>query len=224
MYSHRLLLSLPVWLCLGACVAADTAAQQLIQARNIIQHAVEESDRLSGARMDNPARNTYWFGPGEKGWAGLPPKFEITPEISRAATIVSDAEDIFSPSISIGINGTNTTSVVRHRKRAGGWWMETLARKGTVPWGNDASYKVFRNVVDYGADPTGQKVIHPPTLSRDCCGLDGSFIWRVQTPPEYPHQWRQYLILHIILILKNARTQQTLLTKPSSTYPLEHTK
>jgi hypothetical protein len=193
--------------------------------------------------MDNPARNTYWFGPGEKGWAGLPPKFEITPEISRAATIVSNAENIFSPSISIGINGTNTTSVFRNRKRAGGWWMETLARKGTVPWGNDASYKVFRNVVDYGADPTGQKVIHPPTLSRDCCGLDGSFIWRLQTLPEYPHQWRQYLILHIILILKNAGTQQTLLTKPSrpergaarsataplpkmpsSTYPLEHTK
>ncbi|KAI0509476.1 pectate lyase superfamily protein-domain-containing protein [Xylaria bambusicola] len=43
-------------------------------------------------------------------------------------------------------------------KRAGTFWMEGIARKGTVPWGNDASYKVFRNVVtDYGADPTGQR-------------------------------------------------------------------
>ncbi len=29
--------------------------------------------------------------------------------------------------------------------------MQSLARKGTVPWGNDASYVVFRNVLDYGA-------------------------------------------------------------------------
>ncbi|KAL1890787.1 hypothetical protein Sste5346_008112 [Sporothrix stenoceras] len=35
--------------------------------------------------------------------------------------------------------------------------MEGLARKSSVPWGNDSSYKVFRNVVsDYGADPSGK--------------------------------------------------------------------
>ena len=100
MYSHRVLL-LPIWLCLGlgACVAAETVAQQLSQARDIIQRAVEESDKLSGARMDNPARNTYWFG--DRGWAELPPEFEITPEIARAATMVSDAENIFSPAMGL---------------------------------------------------------------------------------------------------------------------------
>lgn len=30
-------------------------------------------------------------------------------------------------------------------------WMQSLARKGTVPWGNDPEYVVFRNVLDYGA-------------------------------------------------------------------------
>lgn len=36
--------------------------------------------------------------------------------------------------------------------------MEDIQRKGTVPWGDDPNYKVFRNVVtDYGADNTGKK-------------------------------------------------------------------
>ncbi|KAF1817732.1 glycoside hydrolase family 55 protein [Dissoconium aciculare CBS 342.82] len=35
--------------------------------------------------------------------------------------------------------------------------MESIARKGTVPWGNDPNYKVFRNVVaDYGAKGDGK--------------------------------------------------------------------
>ncbi|KAB5577639.1 hypothetical protein GE09DRAFT_1213862 [Coniochaeta sp. 2T2.1] len=62
--------------------------------------------------------------------------------------MVSDEEGALAPGIA------NATSV---GKRAGGFWMETLARKGTVPWGDDPNYKVFRNVIDYGADPTGQK-------------------------------------------------------------------
>jgi hypothetical protein len=33
--------------------------------------------------------------------------------------------------------------------------METIARKGTVPWGDDPTYKVFRNVLDYGATGNG---------------------------------------------------------------------
>lgn len=31
------------------------------------------------------------------------------------------------------------------------WWMEEVPHEGKVPFGNDASYKVFRNVKDYGA-------------------------------------------------------------------------
>ncbi|KAL3441195.1 pectate lyase superfamily protein-domain-containing protein [Aspergillus insuetus] len=42
------------------------------------------------------------------------------------------------------------------KRAAGSFWMEGIRRQGTVPWGNDAGYKVFRNVVtDYHADSTG---------------------------------------------------------------------
>lgn len=145
MYSCRVLLSLWIWL--GACtftemeqgrglVTPSTAADMdLSLARGIVERAQAESARLNGARMDNPSRNSYWAG--RKGWVSPPPLLEITPEISRAATMVANAEGAHAPGID------NATSV---GKRAGGFWMETLARRGTVPWGDDPNYKVRKLV------------------------------------------------------------------------------
>lgn len=31
------------------------------------------------------------------------------------------------------------------------WWLAGIQRQGTVPFGKSTSYKVFRNVKDYGA-------------------------------------------------------------------------
>jgi hypothetical protein len=31
------------------------------------------------------------------------------------------------------------------------FWMSSITRQGVVPFGTDASYKIFRNVQDYGA-------------------------------------------------------------------------
>ena len=31
------------------------------------------------------------------------------------------------------------------------WWLADIQRQGAVPFGNSTSYKVFRNVMDYGA-------------------------------------------------------------------------
>ena len=31
------------------------------------------------------------------------------------------------------------------------WWLADIQRQGAIPFGNSASYKVFRNVMDYGA-------------------------------------------------------------------------
>lgn len=130
MYSGHVLFSLCIWLGFGGCSPAATAAQ-LSLARGIVKRAQAESARLNGARMDNPVRNTYWAG--RKGWVSPPPLLDITPEIAQAATMVSDAEG------SLPLGMANATSV---GKRAGGFWMESLARKGTVPWGDDPSYKV----------------------------------------------------------------------------------
>lgn len=139
MHSCHVLLSLWAWL--GACTStamdqdwgyvSRATAEELSLARGIVEWAQAESAKLNGARMDNPARNSYWAG--RKGWVSPPPLLNITPKISSAATMVSDAEGALGPGIS------NKTSV---EKRAGGFWMETLPRKGTVSWGDDPNYKV----------------------------------------------------------------------------------
>lgn len=38
---------------------------------------------------------------------------------------------------------------------ASSWWMSTITRQGTVAFGNQANYKVFRSVKDYGAKGDG---------------------------------------------------------------------
>jgi hypothetical protein len=71
----------------------------------------------------------------------------ITDEIAKAAALVVRADAMAAA----GVGLSNQT--LRRRQSGGGgqYWMQHLARKGRVPWGNDTSYNVFRNVRDYGA-------------------------------------------------------------------------
>jgi len=142
----------PLLLSLGTCIptkhvnrtttaAAGELSLSLSLARGIVQRAQAESAKLNGVRMDKPAHNTYWAG--RKGWVSPPPLLEITPEISRAATVVSDAEGALLLHVAPGgaNNATTTTLAVEKRAGGGGFWMGTLTRKGTVPWGDDPNYK-----------------------------------------------------------------------------------
>ena len=52
----------------------------------------------------------------------------------------------------------------------GTYWMGSIARKGTVPWGDNATYAVFRNVLDYGAVGNG---ITDDTKAFKAAMLDG---------------------------------------------------
>lgn len=52
-------------------------------------------------------------------------------------------------------NSSRSSGVKRRAPVRGTYWMETIARRGTVLWGNDPTYKVFRNVLDYGATGNG---------------------------------------------------------------------
>ncbi|KAK5630292.1 hypothetical protein RRF57_006007 [Xylaria bambusicola] len=139
-------------------VTQNASQSDIEAAQRIVQNAIAEMTERNKARLANPHRSNSRRKPGSKGSKRdelLPELLEITTDVARAAGIV--AEINLGPKPKPASNETlNTPPSVE--KRAGTFWMEGIARKGTVPWGNDASYKVFRNVVtDYGADPTGQR-------------------------------------------------------------------
>jgi hypothetical protein len=158
-------------------------------ATRIVEEALNKSAAYNRARWENMSRNNYRLKPGTiiGGADTIPPKsihrrssvpdFVITPEIEEAAALLTEYEA--SGVVVANQTGTIRNSTAGHMRIAsaaasGTFWMETLKRKGTVPWGNDPSYKVcmsapyllrhtkcvqvFRNVKDYGAKGDGKTV------------------------------------------------------------------
>lgn len=121
--------------------SGTAAAQSLDEARRVVDLAIEKSAALNMARYQRPLRNNY--NVASKGSlvsraAGnpsiddaVPPLLEITDEIAHAAALVSEAD--------AGVSQARNVTV---RDATGSYWMESLARKGTIPWGKDSSYKV----------------------------------------------------------------------------------
>jgi hypothetical protein len=148
----------------------SATADDLSRAQKLVEDAMAESARRNEARYANPARNVYGLRPGtmvgskrklrrQEGDDTVdppPPLLEITPELAAAAALVAEADALKQlGNVTAGARRT----ILAHR--AGTFWMESIARKGTVPWGNDPGYKVFRNVKDYGAKGDGLTVRLP---------------------------------------------------------------
>ncbi|KAK0102135.1 hypothetical protein ONS96_006099 [Cadophora gregata f. sp. sojae] len=123
---------------------------------------------LNKARLAMPARNNFNLKPGtrasKRDVEQPPPLLNITDQIAQAAALLAEIDT--DPSLE-----SNSTL----NRRAGTFWMEALSRKGTLPWGNDNTYKVFVNVVtDFKADPTGKtdstKAIQDAIDSGKRCG------------------------------------------------------
>ncbi|KAL7624109.1 hypothetical protein AAE478_005666 [Parahypoxylon ruwenzoriense] len=140
-------------------------------ARKIVEDAIAESGDRNRARLAHMARNQYRLKPGTiVGGKGvvrrrrdienreeepLPLLFEVTPEIAAAAALVAEADaDEAVDNLTTAPNRRVTADAAA--AAAGAFWMETISRKGTVPWGDDPDYKVFRNVMDYGAKGDGK--------------------------------------------------------------------
>lgn len=157
----------------GKPLVQKASAADLARARDIVAEAIAASAKLNKARLENPARNRYRLKPGtvigsetvdkrgtrffcrrdSNDTAASPPLLEITDEIAWAAALVAEA-DAVAPE---GVNLTSPASsnITRRAPVRGTYWMETIDRRGTVPWGDDPTYKVFRNVLDYGATGNG---------------------------------------------------------------------
>jgi N-acyl-D-aspartate/D-glutamate deacylase len=124
---------------LSAYATADNATSTDIQAaRRIVDDAIARMTKLNKARLEKPNRNNFSLKPGTKikrEEEARSPLLKITDQIAQAAALLAD----------IDANSTTLDAGSLHEKRAGTFWMETVgkARKGSVPWGNDASYRVI---------------------------------------------------------------------------------
>lgn len=137
----------------------NATLSDLERARQVVEDALAESAKRNAARLANPARNQYGLAPGtvvggrrklrrRDGEADVPPPplLEITPEIAAAAALVAEAD-----AVELAGNATKSAPVER---RAGAFWMESIARKGTSPWGSDPSFKVRRDFFFFRPAPS----------------------------------------------------------------------
>lgn len=145
-------------------LASNATAADIEAARKMVEAAIAESGDLNRARYAHMARNRYTLKPGTivggqpvagRGIRSMrrraaaadsledapPPLFEVTPELAAAAALLAELDAAGG----LGANASspsNTTQSVLEARAGGTYWMETIARKGTVPWGDDPSYKV----------------------------------------------------------------------------------
>lgn len=102
----------------------------------MIEDAIAKMTKLNKARLDKPARNNYKLKPGT--WTSKrsvekpPPLLKITDDLARAAALVAELD----------ARNTSSSQSKPVEKRAGSFWLGNLDHKGSVPWGDDKSYKV----------------------------------------------------------------------------------
>jgi hypothetical protein len=137
----------------------NASLSNLENARIIVEDAIAESSKLNQARLLNPMRNNYGLKPGtiigqskvkrrlgaREDGTPVAPLLNITDSIADAAALVAEAD-------AVGVIRNLTKRAVAAK---GTYWMGGIDRKGTVPWGDNATYAVFRNVLDYGAVGNG---------------------------------------------------------------------
>ncbi|OJJ00551.1 hypothetical protein ASPVEDRAFT_128758 [Aspergillus versicolor CBS 583.65] len=129
----------------------EATQESIDEAREVVRNAIITMTKLNKARLDSPIHNTYSLYSGanftRRNDHSYPPLLHITEEVAHAAALVAEADRA---------NQLATGSATLTARAEGTFWMKDIRRQGTVPWGDDAQYKVFRNVVDdYHADPTG---------------------------------------------------------------------
>ncbi|EEH47201.2 uncharacterized protein PADG_03299 [Paracoccidioides brasiliensis Pb18] len=137
------------------------------EARRIVDDAIKEASALNKARLEHPLRNHYQLKPGTgtsrrgepNGDAPPPPLFQISKEIAAAAALIAEVEAVAETRDSSKSKADYSYIDVMYNRtvvrRADAFWMEDIERKGAWPFGNDRSFKVFRNVKDYGAVGNG---------------------------------------------------------------------
>ncbi|OAX78349.1 hypothetical protein ACJ72_07345, partial [Emergomyces africanus] len=147
---------------------ANATQSEIDEARRIVRAAILEAAILNKARMDyvmsDGARESSRNASSSD--AQPPPLLDITKEIAAAAALVAEVDAVAEVRSYYSRGSKRDYSKIDAlynrtvEKRADTFWMEDIQRKGSWPFGDDPSFKIFRNVKDYGAYGDG---IHDDT-------------------------------------------------------------
>ncbi|KAL2141294.1 hypothetical protein VTI28DRAFT_2528 [Corynascus sepedonium] len=145
----------------------DISAARVAKARAIVAEALKKVKASNKERWENPRRNNWYANPASFSQNARrdevgPNYYNVTEDVAAAAALLAEVDAAaeyrngtlykdYSHLERLSKRGQQQPA----EKRAGGYWMENLDNLGTQPFGNDASYKVFRNVKDYGAKGDG---------------------------------------------------------------------
>lgn len=151
----------------SAITTLSANAFTIEQARKLVAEGHKKMADANKARVSNVRRNNYSLKPGSLASRAIDEvdttSFVVTDELAAAAALVAEADAAeklkngtlqtdYSEFMGTGSFDTRDTS----NKRGGeSWWMANLDNLGTQPFGGDNSYKVFRNVRDFGAKGNG---------------------------------------------------------------------
>ncbi|KAH8898657.1 pectin lyase-like protein [Thozetella sp. PMI_491] len=144
----------------------NVTKSQYVAARAMVDTALDQVEEINKARFASPSRNYY--GSRQRGGGGSQEetafadrskpqtgRFKMTQELKDAAALVARVDALNEPQ-PLTSRGNQTFGPLDTRAEAEGtFWMESIARKGAWPWGNNPSHKVFRNVKNYGAKGDG---------------------------------------------------------------------
>jgi hypothetical protein len=116
-------------------ITSGATAAEINTARRIVKDAITKMGFLNKARLDKPARNQHNLKHGTHSSttssdSAPPPLLKITPDIASAAALLAELD-----------TDVNVNVAEPVKMSANAFWMEGIARKGTVPWGNDPGYK-----------------------------------------------------------------------------------
>jgi len=134
---------------------ANVSAATVANAKAIVEDALAKCAIGNKARVENPLGNVYTLEPADAAAArrAAPPLFEVTPEIAEAAALLAemDAAAAYKNGTLYRKDSANSASRKRNNieeRTSSTYWMASLANLGTMPFGGNASYRVFRNVND----------------------------------------------------------------------------
>lgn len=62
---------------------------------------------------------------------------------------------------------SNELELAASKRATSSYWVSTIKRQGTVPFGNSSNYQVFRNVKDFGAKGESRRDIEHVFIAND---------------------------------------------------------